>query len=327
MRLTLRNKIFLLMLSLQVFCTGFSTPYAQTQNQSYLTQSLQSISLTQAIVSHKITHYADKLDTFFGGQRSWDKINGSQIQLSSVNRSDATKKINHQFDTRIKLDLPKTNRRFSFVFETSQTDNTLAETQEPSDEGTNETEQQQAQSTIMQSMLRWAFHKGKKWQYRADGGFEFHPKPIPKTQLAAIQEIDKHQWLFRISEKIEWNLKNKFQQQNRLDMERQLKGWHFKSSSLLQWQQSSPGILGRQQFFLYHQLTGRYGLYYLFEANTVNQPKPSVRDTSISVHFRQRLAARWLFLDAVPKLEFSHSNRFRPYASFTLTLQLILGHS
>lgn len=291
----------------------------QNKNQNFVDQ-------VHAKLSGDILNVANKLDNFFGNDRSDDESNNTRIRIYTISTKFEAQNPSTEGNLKLQLVLPKTQKRLQLVVESDDDD----EDQNNDAAGVGANNQanpnNQNNSNATSAALRYIVDAaGIRTSF--DSGLRFTDTPQLFYRIRFRKNVRlSDKWVFRPVEQIRWLQDEGHSSNTDLDFDRSIdKTWSFRFQNNVFWNDQDYIIFLTNGPSWFQRINDKIGLSYNFRINSANIPAFSVNNYNFSVGYRQLLYKKWFFGSLTPALSFPRENNFHRTPSLTLRFDAILG--
>lgn len=263
------------------------------QEPEFTEEDNGTVSRTHRFFSESVLGATNRLDAFWGDDRSLEEANRSRIWL----RFDFDIEQNQGFDfistIRANIRIPRTRDRLHLFFNGEEGDEDELETDIKDNDET---------GTLF---LRYFLFKSPWQSLGVDTGVRIRSSGV--AWFAGLRgRIYRTfgNWGFRITDRFRWFTDRKFTNETRLDVERVIfktKSF-FRSSTFGRWFEKREGYFVEQNFQLFHKLAERTGVVLQWRTLGETQIDEFFKETRVRVRFRQNIRWRWLFGEIAPSI-------------------------
>jgi len=271
--------------------------------------------------SHDYVTMVRSIDHYFSGEKIEETSNGSYVKLELLDTL-ATEG-DQRSDIRIsaKVDLPGTEKRFKFIFNTDPDENRTLD-QKVIDNATGQ--RLQGSNSIAGLEYTNTDKSGFEWQHGLSGGVKlrFNPIPFVRYQLGKKWQLDDN-WTSEFHQSF-WDYRDIGSgATTRVDFIRPL-GSHdqFKIESQAEYRDQYGRYDYAQTFSDIHTLDRTSSLTYWTGALASTQPTSEVTTYLLGVKYRRTLYRDWFLLTLSPLLSFPREDHWEATPSFTLDFQI-----
>lgn len=281
---------------------------------------LQKAEETHQAVSNRLEGIARNIDSFFAADQAFQEATRSYARVRIDTKLDHDFKLGFNGDVRVKLNLPRTERKLKLLLES---DNTTARTGAP----------ERFDETPIDVMRRQDYllsiehiNELQGWDVRPAAGVKLRGIPDPFARLLAIRYNNLDGWLIRASGSAFWFASDGFGANADVNIDRPvLDAMFFRGNTLLGWQGNDQFLTAQQDLSLYHRLDPHRYLVYQVGALANQRPNWAMQYYFAAIHFRRKAYKNWLFVELIPQVDFLVENRFDPRASITFRLEGVFG--
>src|SRR3569832_1542557 len=196
--------------------------------------------------SHSLESMARNIAAFFAADQTFEESTRSNARERNDTKLDNDLQIGFDGDVRVKIDLPRTERKLKLLIESDAATRTgvpdrLADT--PID------------------FVR--VNEVNKWDVRPAAGSKLRWVPDPFLRLRATRYLDLSGWLMRTAGSVFWFTSDGLGANTTLDFDRPVGDMmFFRSSTILRWQENDQFLTAEQQLSMYHRLDPKHYLVY-----------------------------------------------------------------
>ncbi len=286
-------------------------------------QGLEFMEGTRKIVSRNVRGAAIGLDSFLSGADAEELVNGSYVKIDVTETLEKAGNNYAKQKVKLKLDLPTTEQRLKFVFESDAEDTDSLEEQNrelPSEEVRITDE---SSST---GALRFLLAEKLNWRINLDAGVRNNPiDPFIRLNARRKTALDE-QWRMRFKQSFYYFDDDGFGETSRLYFERAItESYFFRNKMEAQYQDEDNRFEFAEVLSTHHLIDDRHSIDYAIGILGESQPVPRTTSYFIRTSYRYRLYRNWIFLTLMPDISFPRSEGFELYPSFTARLQFILS--
>ncbi|MEM7008416.1 MAG: hypothetical protein AAF462_04705 [Thermodesulfobacteriota bacterium] len=252
-----------------------------------------AIGRTHRFFSESVLGVTNKLDTFWGDDRSLEEANRSRIWV----RLDFDIEQRQGFDfiptVRANIRVPKTKNRLRIFFNGDEGDQ---------DELEQDIQDNDETGTLF---LRY-FLFNSPWQsLGVDTGIRIRSSGVAWfAGLRARIYRTYGKWGFRLTDNFRWFTDRQFTNKTRFDIERVIfkDRSFFRSSTFGNWFQRKKGYFIEQNFQLFHKLAERTGIVLQWRTIGETRIDEFFKETRVRLRLRQNIRWRWLFGEIAPSI-------------------------
>jgi hypothetical protein len=286
-------------------------------------------------VSGKTYHWIETTRRYVG--RTVQKIGGSvdgylsKDQETVVNESYVRLRLGyvaeesgHAYpnnDIKLKIDLPKSENRWSLIFETDPND--LDSLQDQQDTKAKERAFSNADGSI--GAIKFVLNDWRYWKNDFDVGVK---TPLPLESFVRFNMNRQYQitpkWTARLKHSIYFFHQDGLGERSTLTFIRPIDSeWTFLNTTNLRWQHDEE-ILEYADIVAFQRiLTDRDTLLYRIGGFYQDHPKSVLQSYFVDTIYRRRVHEDWLFLEVIPSITRSAENNYDALTSITFRLEVI----
>src|SRR3569833_2727063 len=263
---------------------------------------------THIAVSHSLESMARNIDAFFAADQTFEESTRSYARVRIDTKLDNDLQIGFDGDVRVKIDLPRTERKLKLLIES--VDATRIDVVRRQD--------------YLLSIER--VNEVNKWDVRPAAGIKLRWVPDPFLRLRATRYHDLSGWLMRTAGSVFWFTSDGLGANTTLDFDRPVGDMmFFRSSTILRWQENDQFLTAEQQLSMYHRLDPKHYLVYQVGARANQHPDWAMQQYFVAVHYRKNVYRNWLFLELIPQIDYHVERDFEALPSITLRLEGVFG--
>jgi len=246
--------------------------------------------------------------------------NQSYLRVGFATESDYGNLAQFKPEVRFKLDIPTTEEKLRLVVE-SESDELVPLSERERDRQLTEPDRTETETT---GALRYLSQVGNAINLSTDigGRLRLPPEVFVRTTARKNWLLDDH-WGLNAQQRLYYYHTSGWGARTRLGADRDIgNGWHFFTSSELQWVHSDRKFEAAQIFSTRKRLNNRSVLIPRFGA--LGESQPSWRTTSyfVDMTWSYRVYEDWLFAELIPALEFPREESFKDQASVIFRIEM-----
>lgn len=268
--------------------------------------------------STRLERIARNIDNFFGEEQAFEEATRSYARLRLDTILDNDLQIGFDGDIRVKLDLPRTERKLKLLIE--------SDGRSPAPDRVEQTPIDVVkQQDYLLSIERVS--ELDTWDVRPAAGIKVRWVPDPFVRLRALRYSNLDGWLMRNAASVFWFTSEGWGANAAVDFDRQLGGaFLFRSTSTLSWEEADQFLSADQQLSLYQRLDARRYLVYQVGLRAEQNPDWGEKQYFVSVRYRKNVYKDWLFVEVVPQIDFRWENHFDAMPSLMFRLEGVFGY-
>ena len=267
-------------------------------------------------VDEKLQVWSQRIDSFFGGDTAFEESVGSygSVRLETEIQDDGS--LDFRLKGRVKLALPRTERRWKLVLQPdSEADGT---------DDTGEAPAAPDEDDNLTAALRFLNTDTANWKATTDFGVRFTIPLDPYVRLRIRRNWFVSDWLVRGTETLSWYNSDGFAARTALDLERRSgRDDYFRSSSVAKWTHEDQLFDLGQTFSLFRRLSTHRAIEYQVGFYGKTEPVILLTENLVRVRFRQLIHRDWLFFEAAPEIVWPRDENFSATPSITFKLEAI----
>lgn len=268
--------------------------------------------------SASLERMARNIDNFFAAEQAFEEVTRSyaRVRLDTVLDNDL--QVGFNGDIRVKLDLPRTERKLKLLIES-----------DGQGAAPDRTEQTPIDVVKKQDYLLSIEHVDKTgtWDIRPAAGIKVRWVPDPFVRVRAVRYTTFDRWLMRNAASLFWFTSDGLGANAAVDFDRPIgKSFLFRSTSNLRWQENDQFLTADQQLSLYQRVDERR--YFVYQVGILADQNPdwSEKQYFAAVHYRKNVYKNWLFYEVIPQINFTRENHFNGQPSVMFRLEAVFGY-
>jgi len=271
-------------------------------------------------LSDNFIKISDRLDMFFSNTDTYEQLDKSFAELSINAVAEGYTLPNYYSDTRVFLELPRTQKRLNLMFQTES--NGELDTDNP--DITPGSPAQQTNALVLRGDVR----KTRNWRIYADLGSENRGFIDPFIRFTYYQTFEGK------NKKWNWTWKEaifRFGYRGNgitsgLRFDRQYSDqYHFRFSNQIIWYQTDDFYDRTHSINFYQKLKHRDAMAYSVGQYTTSLPLDSIY--FVQLRYKKLIHKTWLYYEIVPEVLYKESNLYSATPRFTLKLDIMLGNA
>lgn len=281
---------------------------------------LKSAEKTHIAVSNSLERLARNIDAFFAAEQAFHESTRSYARVRIDTKLDQDFQLGFDGDVRVKIDLPRTERKLKLLIESD--DATRTGTPERLNETPIDVVRRQDYLLSIERV-----NEVNKWDVRPAAGIKLRWVPDPFVRLRATRYHQLDVWLLRTSASTFWFTSDGFGANSTLDLDRPVgESMFFRGTTVLRWQENDQFLTAEQQLSLYHRLDPKRYLVYQVGARANQDPDWAMQYYFVSVHYRKNVYKNWLFFEFIPQIDYQVEKDFEALPSITFRIEGVFGH-
>lgn len=268
-------------------------------------------------LSDKVDDFGEEADDFFGTEDSFDRTEGSRLDIMAPVTFHADGSIDTQLNFRTKIALPRTNKRWHLMVSSardSMDDLVSGGNVSGNNNNPNDTTQQDDGTDVG---LRYALDLAGFTVTFVDFGLNFRnivePDPYARVRLHYKWKLSP-QWYTRMYQTLYWERYKGVGLKSRQLFDRQIsQRYLFRSRTEGEWRDDDQQYSLSQNFILVDQVNAHRGLaYYIgwYWNWTPDAPGLALNAYSLGMNWRERIYKKWLFFEIDPGVNFDSDSDF-----------------
>ena len=267
-------------------------------NEDYGTSTVGSL---HKIVSYGVLGSANKVDSFFGDDRSITDTNKTRIRL----RLDLDFEQGESYDLSpvvfANISLPKTQKKLRLFINGDEGDDDAVESDINNNEDTGSL------------FLRYYFLDTKFGSVATDTGLRFRAFGVEwfgGLRARTYQTLGP--WGFRLTDKFRWYTSRKFTNITQLDVERVVvegKSF-FRATTKGRWFERKTGYFLEQRFTFFQRLNEKTGIAPEWRTLAQTNVDDFIEETRLRLRIRRNVGWKWLFFEFAPGVVWKDENDY-----------------
>lgn len=274
----------------------------------------------RVLVGEVVNDMTRTMDDFFS-QNNDDIVNESYLKLRLGQGIEENGHTFSRNDLKLKIDLPKTENRWSLIFETDPDEFESLEEQNQNRKSDN-TSIRNTDGTI--GAVRVMLNEWNHWRSDFDVGLK---APLPLNSFVRFNlnrnyRVNEH-WRAHIRHSVYYFHNEGFGERSRFDLHRQLSNtWFFTNFMDMQWQHEEEDLEFGEIISFQQRATRRDTFTYRSGIFYEEHPGTHVKSYFVDVRYRRRLHSDWLYGEIIPDITWSKVNNFNRLASINFRLEI-----
>ncbi|MGF1643639.1 MAG: hypothetical protein ACFCUJ_08325 [Thiotrichales bacterium] len=266
------------------------------------------IERAQTEIRENLRAIADRVDRFFGDERSIEEADFTNGRLSVSTRYRESNAPSTSIDLRGKLVLPRINRRLQLVFEGQPDDGDLLG----------------VDSGSSSASLRYVAREKARDRIIIDGGGRGGLNdPSVFVRVLQRRTREREEKLIRFTPALTYDVRDGFEASLRVDQDWLPKpGIFFRYTSNLLWFEDEPGLRLDQNFTLAKRISANRSVAVDWANTFKTEPSTGVEEVLVQTRLRREVWRDKLFLEIAPGIRFPREEGHQ--AVYTITLRLDL---
>lgn len=274
---------------------------------------------SQEAVSNRWLATTQAVDAYFAGNQG-AVVNESYLRLrvSQLFEEGGESSVNN--DLKVRVDLPRTQKRYKLVFDSSPDDDESLKGQDQ-DRPDNERRLKDEGSS---GALRIVLNEWQAFKPDVDVGVR-GPLPLDVFLKFRLRRDFKltEAWYLRWRGSLYHFHQEGPGSQGRFDIGRPIgENWHYNNSLQAKWQHDERMVEYSDVSTFTQWLTDRNTLFYSAGAFYQERPRPELQSYFVEVKFRRRLHDDWLFVELTPSVNWDHERDYKAQAAVNLRLEM-----
>lgn len=283
-------------------------------------QILEKIEVAHATVSERIERSAQWLDGFFASDRIFDEATDTYARVNLDTVFEPRGEIGFAGDLRLKIDLPRTERRLKLLIESDPQRETRDDLQDVPADVVSENNF----SLSLERQLREARH----WDIRPAIGVKAHTPLDPFTRLRAIRYFGLGKVVSRVAATGLWFDSSGWGANLGVEFDRAIgPAYLARSGTGFGWEEEDKFRRITQEFSLFHRMDEHRNMAYQIGVLADDEFDWDVNTYYWRVRFRKDIHEGWLFAEIIPQVTYHEETDFDDEPSLTLRLEAVFGRS
>jgi hypothetical protein len=268
-------------------------------------------------------YFSGGVEALFGDTRIYEESSGTYLQMRGNVIYGRGGEIGFDGKVRARLDLPNLEEQVHLVIE-SEEEETVSQTRV----AVGSTPAQAVDEKKLTTSVQYVVQSTKRWDVRLQPGIRLNmdPRPFLRLRFRLMQPLSET-WLSRTTLTPGWFESRGWEGRARFDLERATGGGSlFRSSTEGVWLFDEPKDVQLTQSFLYiHPIGSRVQMAY--QLGVTAEVDPKFQDTFYfcNIRYRRNIHQGWMFLELQPQVLLDREDDFKPDASFSLALEILIG--
>jgi len=271
---------------------------------------------THKFFSQSVLDATNRVDLFFGNNRSIEEANRTRIRIRTDFDLDQGSDFEFTPNIRANIYLPGTQDKLNLFINGDEGDEGELE----SDIDDNENS-----GTLF---LRYYFYKRPWGSVATDTGLRFRTSGV--EWFGGIRGriyMTFGNWGVRITDKLRWFTDRKWTNETRLDIERVIfkDRSFFRSSTAGRWFERKSGYFAEHKFQYFHKLTERRGIVLEWRTLAETRLEDFFKETRVRLRYRQNVKWKWFFVEIGPSIFWAEENDWDTNLGIRLRFEVHFG--
>lgn len=274
---------------------------------------------SQRTISSGVKGLAQGIDEFFANEKVYYESTGSYIRLTADTIWEEGGNIGYAGDIRIKLRLPRTQKKLKFTFE-SDPDEKRDGIERTTDTKPRDAAKEKSYFAGIQADLG----KKEKWQIKPSIGVKIRSPLDVYLRLRVNRTYNFINWKMYLAETLYWFDSTGTGFDTSVELDRRLDDdLLFRSASFGRWTNENDYWDLSQVFSITHTLSQRRAITYQAGVYGTSEPTIFATDYLLAVRYRQNIHSNFLFMELVPQILYQKENDFRAEHSFLFRIEMV----
>ena len=338
----MKIKLFLGLLSLVFGCAHAAepvpvappvTPVSTEPPEQDLYGLFEPLDAPRNFVARGLVGAVSDIDRFFGDARNYQESNNSVFQLDVHRVAGFAGESKFTLTGRAKVDLPNTENRLHFVFESNPDKNLNSDkntnANAPQSTPINQLNGQVAAPQSYAAAVRFEKPEDKPWHSSIDLGARLQSLQVnPFARMRGSYSLPLGDWRFKASETFFVFNSTGLGETTQVDFEHFLsQPVLFRATSSVTWLHRSQNFDMRQDATIFHTLDARRALLYQASVSGISSPQRQISDSVLLATYRYKLHREWIFFEVSPQLHFPQTRQYRASPSLFVRMEFLLDKS
>ncbi len=294
---------------------------------------LEPLDAPRNFVARGLVGVVSDIDKFFGDTRNYQESNNSVLQLDVHRLAGFGGEPKFIVTGRAKIDLPNTEKRLHFVFE-SNPDKNLNSNQNAPSNSSQATPINQLNGTVAgpqsyAAALRFEQAEDRPWHLSSDLGLRLQGLQLnPFARTRGSYAVPLGDWRFKASETFFVFNSTGAGATTQVDFEH---FWSepvlFRATSSATWLHRTQNFEVRQDATIFHTLDARHALLYQASVAGITSPQRQISDSVLLATYRYKLHREWIFFELSPQLHFPQIRQYRASPALLMRIEFLLDKS
>lgn len=285
-------------------------------------RALERFDAPRDTISRQVVRFADRVDTFFSGDRVYDELQESHIKLYIIQTHFEHDKPVYDTKIKAKLNFPKTEKKLKLLVESDE------EEDEDEESIRKESIVGAAEESDQSIGLRFIEKEDALWRVQTDALLRYRSDLELITRLRIRRLFETDTWAFRLSENIFWYSLEGAGETTRLDIDHALsEKFLFRSATHATWKNKNGYFDYGQDFLLFQNINKRKALTYQAGIRAITEDRPHTTNYILSARYREEVHKGWLFYDVIPAINYPIENNHKPVRSISLKLEIVFDEN
>jgi hypothetical protein len=273
----------------------------------------------QRTLSKGLAGMARYMDEFFAEERTYYDRTGSYVRLTLDAVQTEGTGTSYKADTRIKLKLPRAEKKLSLTFESDPD-----ERRDALDRTLEDSPRAAAQERTYYGGIEATLGDEEEWQFKPGIGFKFS-KPIDiYLRYRIFRSYKWNDWLFRPSQTFYTFKESGFGSDTKFDLDYQLAdNLLFRSSSFVRYTDENDYYEPSQEFSLYYKLSAHRGIIFQTGVYGITEPTLHATNYLFQMRYRQLVHSNYLYVELIPRSQNRKETGFDSEHSLTFRIEVV----
>lgn len=300
--------------------------HATSQHNSDLPSwMIPGVSRVEYNLTRFVNNTSRSIDQFFGTEDSLFVENNSFLRIGQESSFRGNGDDASDTSVRFRLDLPTTRKRLRVLIENDVDDAFQNRPQTGTDGLRRDPNERLGRDTFLGLEQRAAGDGHDRWDSRFGAGVRFRSGIDPYLRYTALRQwdFDDSVWQINAFNRVTYFDKKGLEYRGTLDFARPLennRGLRFLSQA--EWREDRGSTIFLQSAEINEILSSRSLLRYALIAVSDTARSPNFYDYVAQVYYRRDIHRKFIYLDLVPELHFPQEAGEKPYAAFTVRLEM-----
>ena len=275
---------------------------------------------THVVVSHGLERMARRIDSFFAADQAFEESTRSYARLRFDTILDQHMQISFDGDVRVRIDLPRTERKLKLLIE--------SDTRDTTDPTQNQIDQPPVDAVKRPDYLISVeqVQELNAWDVRPAAGIKLRWIPDPFVRIRATRYHDLDGWLMRTAGNLFWFVSDGAGATSTLDFDHAMgETALFRSGTTLRWAETDQFLTAEQLMSIYQRIDPRRYVVYQVGAVATRDPDWAMQQYFVAVHFRKNVYKNWLFMEVIPQINYTVDRDFRADPTLTFRIEGVFG--